>query len=130
MGDDIKAQGVVFHRDSAVLANNENSVSPVFACGSTTTGQRAGVYGVVRGFVQADQNGRLEIYQAFQLSDISTLPAVGSVGNMLRIPATFTSGGNGLAFSEQIVAPFVRVRFNNNSGAAQTAFRFHVEAVE
>lgn len=120
----------IIHRSAAVLADDASSTGDVYQASRVTSGEKFQGRSVLRGIVQASHDGLLEIYQAYQFSDISTLPAVGSAGNLLRIALTFTGGANGMQVAEAISAPFVRTRFTNNSGLLQTAFRIHLEVSE
>lgn len=65
------------------------------------------------GMIFADQPGTLYLEQSADNAnwDTSTTYSI--------------SANDGKGFSEEIVAPYLRVRFKNTAGSAQTAFRLH-----
>jgi hypothetical protein len=70
----------------------------------------------IAGMVFADQSGILFIEQSADGTnwDVSTSYNI--------------SASDGKGFSEEVLAPYVRVRFQNNSGSNQTAFRLSARA--
>lgn len=96
-----------------------------------------GGFSMVRGFINADVAGTIDIYQAWDLSDVQAItngvPGVGAGnGALLLQTSAFTSAGAGnigTMFTMAIVAPFVRIRYTNG-GAPQTIFRLNFDVVE
>lgn len=96
-----------------------------------------GGFSMIRGFVNADVSGTLDIFQAWSLADVAAItsgvPAAGvSDAALFLTTSAFTSTGaanKGTAFTAAIVAPWVRVRFTNG-GVIQAKFRFNFDVVE
>lgn len=98
-----------------------------------------GGFTMVRGFVNADFDGTLDVFQGWNLADINaistTSPAAGASNSRLLLNTfPFVSVGGvlspGIPFIVAIAAPFVRVRYTNNAVDAQTIFRIHFEVAE
>jgi hypothetical protein len=97
----------MFITSSATLTNGST-----YSSGSVVTDRTDRIVGSVF----ADQNGVLYIEQSFDGTnwDISTSYNI--------------TANNGEGFSEELVAPYARIRFNNNSGSNQGAFRLFAKS--
>jgi hypothetical protein len=111
--------------------------SDVFQAGRTTVQEQYGGLTLIRGFINADVNGTLDVYQcrtnAQAVAITNGVPAAGTGDGTMQLDTfAFVSAGaanKGTRFSLPIVAPFVVVRFTNGAGA-QATFSMHFEATE
>lgn len=84
----------------------------------------------IRGFVNSDQAGVLDIYQGTpaQVNAITKVaPAAGTGDSEMKLDtfAFAVGAGVGTAYNVPLVSQAVRVRFTNNSGMNQTKFNLH-----
>jgi len=86
-----------------------------FFLGSDVLGKRSTpTYAALVGFCNSDQDGQLQIYQGWSLADLAVLPV--AAGLAVQENFNLTGGAvTGLKFSTVLAAPFVRIRFLNNS---------------
>ena len=80
-------------------------------------------------FANSDQNGQLQVFQGFSLADLAVIPVAASTANQQDFNLV-GAGTGGLVQVVVIFAPFMRIRFLNNSGGNQTIFRLHAYCTE
>ena len=77
----------------------------------------------------ASGNGQLQLYWGYQLADLAVLPV--AVGITVQQNFNLVGGAvTGLVVASPVYAPYLRVRFLNNSGLDYTSFRLHVYGLE
>jgi hypothetical protein len=128
-----------FARSASALGAGAKYLSDWIQVGTETLMKQipGGGYSMLRGFVNSDVSGTLDVFQAYNLADIQAItdavPAAGA-GNaaLLLTSFTFTSTGatcKGTPYTVAIVAPYVRVRYTNGGGA-QATFRLNFDVAE
>lgn len=94
-----------------------------------------GGFTMLKGFINSDVNGTLEVFQGWNFADINAITAAVPVaGNaaLFRQVFNFVSAGvanNGTPYAIALVAPFVRLRYTNGA-VIQATFRLHFEVAE
>jgi len=88
-----------------------------FAVAPNGAGRRFAGYDIVRGMAFADVAGTVTVFQGQTEADVT------AGTNCTQTSFACPAGGNGLQFTNVLVAPFVAIRFVNG-GAAQARFRF------
>lgn len=112
-------------------------LSDVMQIGTTVEKKEipGGGFSMLKGFINSNVNGVLEVFQGWSLADISAITAAAPVaGNaaLLRQPFNFVSAGvanDGTPYTIALVAPFVRLRYTNGA-VIQATFRLHFEVAE
>lgn len=112
-------------------------LSDVMQVGTTVEKKEipGGGFTLLKGFINSDVNGTLEVFQGWSFADINAITAAVPVaGNaaLFRQVFNFVSAGvanNGTPYTVALVAPFVRLRYTNGA-VIQATFRLHFEVAE